>query len=220
MRPREKLLSLFKTKVCSERPSQIKNVLVFSFKPSTKLNKRPHQEKDENRHENNAHIRDDPWLIFPQGKSGDDEGYKAGNCIKERPAYLLRILTLSHGRNLLRLQTTNTKVFALSHTLYLSPYLVNIRRLLAYLPAHDNSFAGSTPVGLLTCSLYARWPTCYTYSMIPTIIASIVGFISFISLDYIWIGVITKSFYLKELATHLALKDGVLATMLPYKWFR
>ena len=51
--------------------------------------------------------------------------------------------------------------------------------------------------------------------MLPIIISSVVGFISFIALDYLWIGVLTKSFYLKELSSHLALKDGVLAPYLP-----
>lgn len=51
--------------------------------------------------------------------------------------------------------------------------------------------------------------------MIPTIISSIAGFISFILLDYIWLAKIAKNFYLTNLAEHTNVKDGALVPYIP-----
>lgn len=51
--------------------------------------------------------------------------------------------------------------------------------------------------------------------MIPIIISSVAGFISFVILDYIWLAIVAKDFYLKSLAAHITLKDGALVPYLP-----
>ena len=51
--------------------------------------------------------------------------------------------------------------------------------------------------------------------MLPTILSSFAGFISFVVLDYIWLAVLAKDFYLKNLESHITLKDGSLVPYLP-----
>jgi uncharacterized membrane protein len=51
--------------------------------------------------------------------------------------------------------------------------------------------------------------------MLSIIIASILGIISFMFLDYIWLAHIAKSFYLDKLSSHVATKDGALVPYLP-----
>ena len=51
--------------------------------------------------------------------------------------------------------------------------------------------------------------------MLQITITSIAGFISFIVLDYVWLAVIAKGFYLKSLSSHITLKDGSLVPYLP-----
>ncbi len=63
--------------------------------------------------------------------------------------------------------------------------------------------------------LYKQGRTTYTFSMLSIISSSIAGFISFIILDYIWLAVLAKDFYLKNLASHITLKDGSLVPYLP-----
>ena len=51
--------------------------------------------------------------------------------------------------------------------------------------------------------------------MIPIILSSLAGLISFILLDYIWLSQIAKKFYLTNLQDHVLLKDGALVPYLP-----
>lgn len=51
--------------------------------------------------------------------------------------------------------------------------------------------------------------------MLSILISSLAGFISFVILDYLWLAVIAKDFYLKSLASHITLKDGSLVPYLP-----
>lgn len=51
--------------------------------------------------------------------------------------------------------------------------------------------------------------------MLPIIISSLAGFISFVVLDYVWLAVIAKNFYLTRLAGHVVIKDGSLTPYLP-----
>lgn len=45
--------------------------------------------------------------------------------------------------------------------------------------------------------------------------SSLAGLITFAILDYTWLAVIAKNFYLKNLSSHITLKDGSLVTYLP-----
>lgn len=51
--------------------------------------------------------------------------------------------------------------------------------------------------------------------MLPIISSSIVGIISFIILDYIWLAKIAKDFYLKSLVSHTTVENGALVPYLP-----
>ena len=51
--------------------------------------------------------------------------------------------------------------------------------------------------------------------MLPIIISSLAGIISFIILDYIWLARIAKDFYLTSLSQHVLVKDGALVPYLP-----
>lgn len=51
--------------------------------------------------------------------------------------------------------------------------------------------------------------------MLQIIIVSVLGFITFGILDYIWLAHIAKNFYLRELASHITLKDGGLVPYIP-----
>jgi uncharacterized membrane protein len=51
--------------------------------------------------------------------------------------------------------------------------------------------------------------------MLPIIISSVAGIISFIILDYIFLAQIAKGFYLSKLADHVVVKDGSLVPYLP-----
>jgi uncharacterized membrane protein len=51
--------------------------------------------------------------------------------------------------------------------------------------------------------------------MLPIILSSLAGIISFIILDYIWLARIAKDFYLTSLSQHILVKDGSLVPYLP-----
>jgi uncharacterized membrane protein len=51
--------------------------------------------------------------------------------------------------------------------------------------------------------------------MLNYIVTSLVGIITFTLLDYVWLAHVAKSFYLKNLAVHITLKDGALVPYLP-----
>jgi uncharacterized membrane protein len=51
--------------------------------------------------------------------------------------------------------------------------------------------------------------------MVPTLISSLVGILSFVLLDYIWLAKIAKNFYLGKLATHTTILEGNLVPYLP-----
>lgn len=51
--------------------------------------------------------------------------------------------------------------------------------------------------------------------MLPIILSSIAGFISFVVLDYIWLAHLMKDFYLKNLMSHITINDGALVPYLP-----
>jgi uncharacterized membrane protein len=51
--------------------------------------------------------------------------------------------------------------------------------------------------------------------MTPTILSSLAGFIAFAVFDYIWLAIVAKDFYLKNLESHITLKDGSLVPYLP-----
>jgi uncharacterized membrane protein len=51
--------------------------------------------------------------------------------------------------------------------------------------------------------------------MLPIILSSLAGIISFIILDYIWLVRIAKDFYLTSLSQHILVKDGSLVPYLP-----
>ena len=57
--------------------------------------------------------------------------------------------------------------------------------------------------------------TWYTFSMLPIILSSLAGIISFIILDYIWLAQIAKGFYLDKLAGHIKVENGALVPYLP-----
>lgn len=54
----------------------------------------------------------------------------------------------------------------------------------------------------------------YVY-MLPIIASSLVGIISFMALDYIWLAKIAKNFYLTNLQTHTTIENGSLVPYLP-----
>ena len=68
---------------------------------------------------------------------------------------------------------------------------------------------------LETTSLDSLCDKRYTFTMIQIIASSLVGFITFVILDYIWLAHIAKDFYLQKLATHITLKDGGLVPYIP-----
>jgi uncharacterized membrane protein len=47
------------------------------------------------------------------------------------------------------------------------------------------------------------------------IILFIAGMVTFASLDYLWLAIIAKNFYIHALGTHVTLKDGSLVPYLP-----
>ena len=51
--------------------------------------------------------------------------------------------------------------------------------------------------------------------MVSIIISSIVGFVSFIALDYVWLAKIAKNFYLDKLSGHTQVVDGNLVPYIP-----
>ena len=51
--------------------------------------------------------------------------------------------------------------------------------------------------------------------MIQAIIVSIVGFISFIAIDYIWLSKIAKSFYIEKLGSLVTVKNGSMEVYFP-----
>ena len=51
--------------------------------------------------------------------------------------------------------------------------------------------------------------------MLSIIISSIVGIISFMILDYLWLARIAKKFYLDNLSSHITTVDGALVPYLP-----
>jgi uncharacterized membrane protein len=51
--------------------------------------------------------------------------------------------------------------------------------------------------------------------MISIIISSIAGFLSFVLLDYVWLAVLAKNFYLKNLLGHVTIKNEALTPYLP-----
>ena len=66
-----------------------------------------------------------------------------------------------------------------------------------------------------TISELSHRQLCYTFSMIPILTSSFAGIISFIVLDYIWLAIIAKSFYLESLASHIKVEKGALVPYLP-----
>lgn len=44
---------------------------------------------------------------------------------------------------------------------------------------------------------------------------SLAGFIAFVVLDYIWLAVVAKSFYLSNLSTHIKIENGSLVPYIP-----
>lgn len=63
--------------------------------------------------------------------------------------------------------------------------------------------------------LYKYPPTTYTFLTMTLFISSLAGFISFMVLDYLWLAVIAKKFYLTSLTSHITIKDGSLIPYLP-----
>jgi uncharacterized membrane protein len=51
--------------------------------------------------------------------------------------------------------------------------------------------------------------------MLPIILSSFAGIISFIVLDYLWLAKIAKTFYLDKLASHINVQNGSLVPYLP-----
>jgi uncharacterized membrane protein len=51
--------------------------------------------------------------------------------------------------------------------------------------------------------------------MLPIITTSLVGIISFATLDYLWLAKIAKSFYLSKLESHVPISEGSLVPYLP-----
>lgn len=51
--------------------------------------------------------------------------------------------------------------------------------------------------------------------MLPTLFSSLAGLLTFAVFDYVWLAVIAKDFYLKNLESHITLKDGSLVPYLP-----
>ena len=51
--------------------------------------------------------------------------------------------------------------------------------------------------------------------MTATILSFISGIATFMALDYVWLAIIAKSFYLKELSTHVRIENGSLVPYLP-----
>ncbi len=51
--------------------------------------------------------------------------------------------------------------------------------------------------------------------MLPIILSSIAGIISFMLLDYIWLAHIAKGFYLEKLVSHVKIENGALVPYLP-----
>lgn len=50
--------------------------------------------------------------------------------------------------------------------------------------------------------------TCYNPNMLQTLLTPLIGFLCFISIDYIWLSKIAKSFYISKLTTHITLTNG------------